>query len=160
MAHPFFGGLTTLVHKGTQRHLEWLYRITTRRPLLVFFVAVFLLLPASLSILSTRFEADIFKLFPAEKGPLKLFLDTLEWTGGSRQAIFLLEGNREDLVPEADAFAARLKAVTVDDKPAFSRITYRVFDAAEAEAFARFIGYAVTHSCFLTGRKRNHSRSG
>lgn len=145
MAQHFFSGLTTFVHRGIQRHLNWLYRITTQRPLLVFIVAVFLLLPASLSILSTRFESDIFKLFPAEKGPLKLFLDTLEWTGGSRQAVFLLEGNREDLIPEADAFAARLKAVTVDGKPAFSRITYKVYDAAEAEAFARFIGYAVIH---------------
>ncbi|RQW87144.1 MAG: RND transporter [Geobacter sp.] len=154
MSNHFFGGLTTLVHRGVQRHLEWLYRITTRRPLLVFFVAVFLLLPASLSILSTRFESDIFKLFPAEKGPLKLFLDSLEWTGDSRQAVFLLEGNREDLVPEADAFAARLKAVKVDEKPAFSRITYRVFDAAEAEAFARFIGYAVTHPQLFLDRSQ------
>ncbi len=145
MAHHVFSGLTNLVHRGIQRHLDWLYRITTRRPLLVFFVALFLLLPASLSILSTRFESDIFKLFPSEKGPLKLFLDTLEWTGGSRQAVFLLEGDREKLIPEADAFAARLKALKVDGEPAFSRITYKVYDAAEAEAFARFIGYAVIH---------------
>jgi len=157
MAHHVFRGLTTLVHRGIQRHLDWLYRITTRRPLLVFFVAVFLLLPASLSILSTRFESDIFKLFPSGKGPLKLFLDTLEWTGGSRQAVFLLEGKREDLIPEADAFAARLKAVTVDGKPAFSRITYRVYDAAEAEAFARFIGYAVTHPQLFLDRSQTES---
>ncbi|MGA7826274.1 MAG: MMPL family transporter [Geobacteraceae bacterium] len=140
-----FRGLTTRLHAGIQRHLEWLYRITTRRPLLVFLVAASLLLPAALSILSTRFESDIFKLFPQEKGPLKLFLESLEWTGGSRQAVFLLEGERDKLIPEADAFAARLKAVKVDGEPAFSRITYRVYDAAEAEAFARFIGYAVIH---------------
>lgn len=145
MATPFFGGLTTIVNRGIQRHLQWLFRITTRRPALVLFLAVFLLLPASLSILSTRFESDIFKLFPAEKGPLKLFLDSLEWTGGARQAFFLLEGNRAELIPEADAFAARLRAVEVDGKPAFTRITYRVFDTAEAEAFARFIAYAVIH---------------
>lgn len=145
MAHLFRGRLTALVQRGIQCHLEWLFRITTRRPALVFFVAFFLLVPASLSILSTRFESDIFKLFPAEKGSLKLFLDSLEWTGGSRQAFFLLEGDQQILIPEADAFAARLKAVEVDGKPAFTRITYRVFDTAEAEPFARFIGYAVTH---------------
>ncbi|MRR55845.1 MAG: RND transporter [Deltaproteobacteria bacterium] len=145
MAEHFFTRLTSFVHRGIRRHLEWIFRITTRRPLLVFVIAAFLLLPASLSILSTRFESDIFKLFPAEKGPLKLFLETLEWTGGARQAVFLLEGEPEQLIPEADAFAARLKEQTVDGKPAFARITYRVFDTAEAEAFARFIGYAVIH---------------
>jgi hypothetical protein len=152
-----FRGLTTRLHRGIQRHLEWLYRITTRRPLLVFLVAAFLLVPAALSIVSTRFESDIFKLFPEEKGPLKLFLESLEWTGGSRQAVFLLEGNREQLIPEADAFAARLDAQKVDVKPAFSRITYRVYDTAEAEAFARFIGYAVIHPELFLDRSQADS---
>ncbi len=154
MATPFFAGLITLANQGIQRHLRWLFRITTRRPALVLFLAVFLLLPASLSILSTRFESDIFKLFPAEKGPLKLFLESLEWTGSARQAFFLLEGDKDTLIPEAGAFATRLKAVEVDGKPAFTRITYRVFDTAEAETFARFIGYAVIHPQLFLDRSQ------
>jgi len=140
-----FGGLTALVQRGIHRHLEWLFRVTVTRPGLVFLFAVFLLVPAALSISSTRFESDIFKLFPSEKGPLRLFLDSLEWTGGAREAYFLLEGDPKQLTSEAEAFAARLKAVRVDGEPGFSKITYRVFDPAEAEPFARFIGYAVVH---------------
>lgn len=145
MTTRFPGGLTALVHSGIRRHLEWMFRITTTRPALVFVFALFLLLPAALSVISTRFESDIFKLFPSQQGPLRLFLDSLEWTGGAREAYFLLEGDRKLLIPEAEAFAGRLKAVRVDGEPGFTRITYRVFDTSEAEDFARFIGYAVIH---------------
>jgi len=145
MDHGFFGGLAALVRKGIRRHLEWIFRLTTARPGLVFLFAVFLLIPAALSISATRFESDIFKLFPSEKGPLRLFLDSLEWTGGARDAYFLLEGERTELASEAEAFADRLRKVRVDGAPGFTKISYRVFDSAEAESFARFIGYAVTH---------------
>ena len=145
MRYGFFGGLTALVQQGIRRHLEWIFRITTARPGLVFLFAVFLLVPAALSIYSTRFESDIFKLFPSQKGPLRLFLDSLEWTGGAKEAYFLLEGDRKELASEAEAFAERLRAVRVDGAPGFTKITYRVFDSTEAESFARFIGYAVTH---------------
>jgi predicted exporter len=145
MTTRFLGGLTDLVHRGIRRHLEWIFRITTTRPALVFAFALCLLLPAALSVLSTRFESDIFKLFPSQQGPLRLFLDSLEWTGGAREAYFLLEGDRKLLIPEAEAFAERLKAVRVDGKPGFTRITYRVFDTSEAESFARFVGYSVIH---------------
>jgi len=141
----FFSALTALVQRGIRLHLEWIFRITTARPGLVFLFTVFLLIPAALSIYSTRFESDIFKLFPSQKGPLRLFLDSLEWTGGAKEAYFLLEGDRKELASEAEAFAERLRAVRVDGAPGFTKITYRVFDSSEAESFARFIGYAVTH---------------
>ena len=149
MGNRVFGGVTALVQRGIRRHLEWIFRITTARPGLVFLFAVFLLIPASLSIYSTRFESDIFKLFPSQKGPLRLFLDSLEWTGGAKEAYFLLEGDRGKLASEAEAFAERLRAVRVDGAPGFTKITFRVFDSTEAESFARFIGYAVTHPQFF-----------
>src|SRR5512139_2137348 len=119
-----FSGLTALVQRGIRRHLEWLFRITVTRPALVFLFAVFLLVPAALSITTTRFESDIFKLFPSQKGPLRLFLDSLEWTGGAREAYFLLEGDRKELASEAEAFAERLRMVRVDGAPGFRKVTY------------------------------------
>lgn len=145
MGTGIFGGATARVQQGIERHLEWIYRITTARPRLVFLCAFFLLIPAALSLYSTRFESDIFKLFPSQKGPLRLFLESLEWTGGAKEAYFLLEGDRRKLAAEAEAFAERLRAVRVDGAPGFTKITYRVFDTSEAESFARFMGYAVTH---------------
>lgn len=145
MLQRLLGSITSSVQELTRRHLEWMFRVTVTRPGLVFLFAVFLLVPAALSIYSTRFESDIFKLFPSQKGPLRLFLDSLEWTGGAREAYFLLEGDRKLLASEAEAFAARLRAVRVDGEPGFSKLTYRVFDPTEAEPFARFVGYAVVH---------------
>lgn len=145
MATGVFRALFTLVESGIRRHMEWLFRVTTSRPGYVLVFAFLLLLPAAFSISVTRFETDIFKLFPSEKGPLRLFIDSLEWTGGAKEAYFLLEGDSRRLPGEAEAFARRLRAVRVDGAPGFSKITYRVFDPGEAESFAGFIGYAVTH---------------
>lgn len=140
-----FSHLFTVLQHGTRRHLTWLFRLTTTRPVPVLVLALLLLLPASLSLLTLRFETDIFRLFPGEQGHLRLFLDSLTWTGDAKQAYFLLEGKPEILTGEAEAFAARLTAARIDGKPAFRKITYRVYDPAEAEPFARFMGYGVNH---------------
>jgi len=124
-------------------HLKWICRITSTRPLRVLLVSLLCLLLATLSILSTRFESDVFKLFPSRQGALRLFLDTLNWSGSAQEAYFLLEGDRETLLREGEAFAARLKALRVEGNPAFTKVVYRIYDPAEAASFADFIGYAV-----------------
>ncbi|HEX8961160.1 MAG TPA: MMPL family transporter [Geobacteraceae bacterium] len=111
---------------------------------MVFAACCLVFLLSSLSIARTRFEADIFRLFP-QKGPLSLFLDTMKWTGSAGSAYFLLEGERETLVREADVFAEKLRNLSVDGRPAFSTVKYRVVDPGEARSFASFLGYAVTH---------------
>ena len=124
-------------------HLRWIFRITSTRPLRVLLFSLFLLILATISILHTRFESDVFKLFPSRHGALRLFLDTLSWTGNAQEAYFLLEGEPEPLLREGEAFAARLKALRVEGAPAFTKVAYRIFDPAEAASFADFIGYAV-----------------
>jgi predicted RND superfamily exporter protein len=137
--------LTGLIRSAIGAHLEWIYRATTRRPLRVIACAFFILALAVLSAGTLRFENDIFRLFPSKGGPLGLFLDSLKWTGGAREAYFLLEGEKRDLVPEAEDFARRLKTLKIDGEPAFRKVSFRVYDTAEAGAFAAFIGYAVGH---------------
>ncbi len=137
--------ITGAVNAAIHAHLEWIFRVTSRRPRLIIVLSVVFLALSFLSIAATRFESDIFKLFPARQGALKLLLDSLEWTGSAREVYFLLEGERDILPAEAELFAGRLKQLAVDGRPAFSKVTYRVYDPAEAEAFARFVGYAVAH---------------
>jgi predicted RND superfamily exporter protein len=134
----------SLIHDIIRAHLTWLFRVTWERPRTTVALATLFFGLALFSILSLRFESDIFKLFPARSGALRLFLDSLEWTGNAGEAYFLLEGERDKLAPAAEAFAARLKALEVDGRPAFKKVTYRVFDPQEADSFAAFIGYAVT----------------
>ena len=140
-----FGAVIRRVESTIRRHLAWIHRVTWHYPGRTIFISLFLLLLAFGSIATTRFESDIFKLFPAEKGPLRLFLDTLSWTGSSGEAYFILEGERERLVPEAEAFAARLKEIQVDGQPGFRRVAYRTVDPDELGPFARFLQYAVLH---------------
>jgi predicted RND superfamily exporter protein len=138
-------GVTGFTRNAVNSHLEWICRTTRAWPLRVIGCALLILVLAFLSIRTVRFESDIFRLFPSSEGPLKLFLDSLKWTGGAAEAYFLLEGDREKVVSEAETFAARLKALSVDGAPAFRKVSYRVYDPAEAGSFADFIAYAVSH---------------
>jgi uncharacterized protein len=102
-------------------------------------------------ICTTRFDADIFQLFPARQPALKLLLDSLQWTGSANEAYFLLEGDRQALPREAERFAERLRQAKVNGKPAFRRITWKIFDETEAGAFNTFIAYAVTRPQLFIG---------
>jgi len=135
---------TRFTQGGVKRHLAWLYRLTTSYPRrTIAAVFIFLALSAA-SLLSVRFESDVFKLFPAQQGALRLFLDSLDWTGSAKEAYFLLEGEPALLPSEAESFARRLESRQVDGAPAFRRVTYRVYDQSEAQPFADFLAYAVT----------------
>lgn len=143
--------LTSRFNSLTRRHLEWIFLTTTTRPrtvLSAFFIALLL----SITVISTtRFDADIFQLFPARQPALKLLLDSLQWTGSANEAYFLLEGEKDALPREAERFAERLRTAQVDGQPAFRRITWRVFDSSEAASFNSFIAYAVTHPQLFIG---------
>ena len=151
MPPTFFSTLTSRFNSLTRRHLEWIHRITTTRPRAVlgsFFLALLL----SISVIATtRFDADIFQLFPARQPALKLLLDSLQWSGSANEAYFLLEGEKEALPREAERLAERLRTAQVDGQPAFRRITWRVFDENEAAAFNDFIAYAVTRPQLFIG---------
>ena len=126
-----------------RRHLQWISFVTTTKPAAVFIVCCLVFVLSLFSISRIHFEADIFKLFP-QKGPLALFMDTIEWTGSAGNVYFLLEGDKEAIIKEAEVFAGKLQKLSVDGTPGFSNVKYRIFDPAEAEPFAEFISYAVT----------------
>ncbi len=143
--------LFALLNSAVTLHLAWIWRISVRFPRMVLLGTLLLLFPALWSVSTTRFEFDIFRLFPAEKGALRLFLDSLEWTGSGQEAFFVLEGEKKELVPAATEFAGKLSALKVDGRPAFKKVTWRTVDPAEAQSFAAFVGYAVTRpELFLT----------
>ncbi|MBC8018545.1 MAG: MMPL family transporter, partial [Verrucomicrobia bacterium] len=126
-----------------RKHLQWVYLVTTKKPVAVFVACCLVFILSCFSITKINFEADIFKLFP-QKGPLALFMDTIEWTGSAGNAYFLLEGDKQALIKDAEVFAGKLQNLSVDGTPAFSKVKFRIFDPAEAKPFADFISYAVT----------------
>ncbi|MHB8056605.1 MAG: MMPL family transporter [Desulfuromonadaceae bacterium] len=151
MPPTFFSTLTSRFNSLTRRHLEWIFRVTTTRPRAVL-SAFFLALLISISVIATtRFDADIFQLFPARQPALGLLLDSLQWSGSANEAYFLLEGEKDVLPREAERLAERLRTAQVDGQPAFRRITWRVFDENEAAAFNDFIAYAVSRPQLFIG---------
>ncbi len=143
--------LTSKFNSLTRRHLEWIFRTTTTKTRAVLSAFSIALLLSISAISTTRFDADIFQLFPTHQPALKLLLDSLQWTGSANEAYFLLEGEKDLLPREAERFAERLRTAQVDGKPAFRRITWRIFDESEAASFNSFIAYAVTHPQLFIG---------
>ncbi|MBL0226521.1 MAG: MMPL family transporter [Geobacteraceae bacterium] len=140
-----FSRITAAGNRLTQRHLEWIFRVTTTRPTLVIAAFLLALILSSASIATVRFDTNIFNLFPSKQPALKLLLDSLEWSGSSGEAYFLLQGPREQLPAEAGLFAKRLELAQVDGSPAFRRVTWRVYDEKQAGAFFTMVSYAVAH---------------
>ncbi len=133
------------VNRLIAAHLAWIDRCTRNNPRLVLASTLAAVLLSVVSVVNIRFETDIFRLFPADRPALRLLLDSLEWSGGARDAYFLLEGEPTQLPPEAERFAARLKALQVEGKPAFKRVVYRLYDEAEARSFLELIAFAAAH---------------
>lgn len=140
-------------NKRVNAHLEWIHGVTTRRPGAIIACSLLLTVAAIFSILSIRFDTDIFRLFPANQPALRLMLDSLEWSGSAGEAYFLLEGDKQALPGEAGRFAERLGKARVDGKPAFRRITWRVFDESQAGAFNDLMAFAVAHPQLFIGRE-------
>ena len=135
----------------TRRHLEWIFRITTRQTSAVLVASLLLLILSGASIATTRFDSDIFQLFPTRQPALRLLLDSLEWTGSAKEAYFLLEGERQSLPIAAQRLSERLQALQIEGKPAFKRVTWRVYDDSEAQAFIDFIAYAALRPQLFIG---------
>ncbi len=152
MSFSRFKTITNFVNNLTRRHLEWIYRVTTTRPLLVLLCFAFAMLLSIASIFSIRFDSDIFQLFPSRQPALKLMLDSMEWTGSAKEAFFLLEGDKKLLPQEAGRLAERLRLAQVDGQPAFKRITWQVYDENQAAAFRDFIAFAVARPQLFLSR--------
>ncbi|WP_298438173.1 MMPL family transporter [Geobacter sp.] len=137
--------LIAAIQGAIRAHLEWIFRVTWRHPRATVAGTLLLLVLSLASVLTVRFESDIFRLFPTGNGPLRLFLDTLEWTGSAGEAYFILEGERERLPAAAERLATRLRELRVEGAPAFRKVSYRTVDPAETASFASFVAYAVGH---------------
>lgn len=138
-------GLLDKANQLTIRHLTWIDRLTRTSPRLVIVSSLLLVLLSLVSLATIRFETDIFRLFPADRPAMRLLLDSLEWSGGAREAYFLLEGDPASLPAEAERLAERLRNLQVDGAPAFKRVTYRIYEESEAQRFTDLVAFAAAH---------------
>jgi len=139
------------LHLMVATHLAWVDRCSRTSPRLVLGGALLLVLVSLASLLTLRFETDIFRLFPADRPALRLLLDSLEWSGGARDAYFLLEGKPDQLPAAAEQLAEKLRALQVDGAPGFKRVVYRIYEESEAQKFVDLVAFAARHpAAFVT----------
>lgn len=137
--------LINSLNRLVSSHLQYIYVVTSKSPRIVLLSFMLLALLSVISICTIRFETDIFRLFPADRPALRLLLDSLEWSGGAREAYFLLEGDPEKLPGEASRLAERLRALKVDGSPAFNRVIFKMYEESEAKSFSALVAFAAAH---------------
>ncbi|MEW6376435.1 MAG: MMPL family transporter [Thermodesulfobacteriota bacterium] len=117
-----------------------------RRIILVFFI---LLGVAFVLTGSLRFDPNFLKLFPAEEGPIKLYMENLK-EAGTFDLLFILLEQREgmDLQPLAESgekIAEALKTLEIDGRKAFKNIRFQKIEAEDLEGAKPTLTLFLTH---------------
>lgn len=78
---------------------------------------------------SLRFDPDFLKLFPAEKGPIKLYMENLKQAGTFNLLLVLLEKNEkvdpQQLIDSGRKIADSMKALEINGKKAFRFVRFQ-----------------------------------
>lgn len=95
------------------------------------------------------FDPDFLKLFPAEKGPIKLYLENLKQTGTFDLLFLLLEmeegGERGRFIDFATRMAEGLKELEIDGTRAFRNVRYRKIEAEDLEKTLPTLSFFLAH---------------
>ena len=118
--------------------------LVTRRPGRVLAVFGLLLLAAVLTTGSVRFERDIFEALPSSDPAFRVLVHAIKNSAADDKLYFLVR-EREDrgpdsLVDACRALAGRLEGITLDGRPAFSRVTLLKRESVTRERFEALMG--------------------
>lgn len=117
------------------------------RQILLIFIGLFAL--AFLLTGKLKFDPDFLKLFPAEKGAIKLYLENLKQAGTFDLLFILLEKEneveRQRFIDAVTKMAEGLRRLEVKGKVAFNDVRYQKVEAEDLEkampAFSLFLAY-------------------
>jgi len=117
------------------------------RKILLIFIGLFAM--AFLLTGRLRFDPDFLKLFPAEKGPIKLYMENLKEAGTFDLLFILLEKEKgvENLhfIDSGMRMAEGLKRLEVDGKAAFKNVRYQKVEAEDLEKAMPAFSLFLTH---------------
>ncbi len=96
-----------------------------------------------------RFDPDFLKLFPAEKGPIKLYMENLKETGAFDLLFILLENKEgaepKKLIDSGKTIVKKLKGMEVNGEKAFRSIRFQKVEEEDFEkakpVFALFLSH-------------------
>ncbi len=117
--------------------LKGISRLSVSHPRKVLLVSMLVFGLAFLLTGRLRFDPDFLALFPAEKGPMKLYIENLK-EAKTFDFLFVLLERREEvdlpfLIESGKAIAQALKRVEIHGKPAFRRIQFQRIEMEDLE---------------------------
>lgn len=117
------------------------------RKILLIFLGLFAI--AFLLTGSLRFDPDFLKLFPAEKGPIKLYMEHLKETGTFDHLFVLLERKQgtafQTFIDSGIRMAEGLKEVEVFGQRAFKSVRYQKIEPEDLEKVQPVLSLFLTH---------------
>ncbi len=117
------------------------------RKILLLFIGLF-----AIAVLLTgrlTFDPDFLKLFPSEKGAIKLYLENLKQVGTFDLLFIFLEKGKEvehqRFIDSATRMAEDLKGVVIEGKSAFNKVRYQKVEAEDLERAMPAFTLFLTH---------------
>jgi predicted RND superfamily exporter protein len=96
-----------------------------------------------------RFDPNFLKLFPAEKGPIKLYMENLKEAGTFDLLFILLEKegreNPQQLIESGRKITEALKGLEVDGRKAFQNVRFQKIETEDWEAIQPVFTLFLTH---------------
>ena len=117
-----------------------------RKILLIFFIilGIAFLLTGRL-----RFDPNFLKLFPAERGPIKLYMENLQEAGTFDLLFILLEKKEgvdsQRLIDSGREISENLKRLDIDGKKAFKSVRFQKIEEEDLEEVKPTLTLFITH---------------
>jgi len=96
-----------------------------------------------------HFDPNFLKLFPAERGPVKLYMENLQETGTFDLLFILLEkgegSDPERLIESGRDIAESLKRLEIDGKKAFKSVRFQKIEEEDLEGAKPALALFLTH---------------
>ncbi len=117
-----------------------------RKILLIFFIVLGI---AFLLTGRLRFDPNFLKLFPAERGPIKLYMENLQEAGTFDLLFFLLEKGEgvdaQRLIESGREISENLKRLEIDGKRAFKTVRFQKIEEEDLEGAKPTLSLFLTH---------------
>jgi predicted RND superfamily exporter protein len=117
-----------------------------RKILLIFFIVLGIAFVLTGRI---RFDPNFLKLFPTERGPIKLYMENLQEAGTFDLLFVLLEkekgGDPQPLIESGRAISENLKGLEIDGRKAFKSVRFQKIEEEDLEGAKPALALFLTH---------------
>lgn len=115
--------------------------IIANHPGKVLIAFLFLFIAAFLMTGFLEFEQDIFKVLPSKNQTFKILSHALKTSSGQDRLYILVKGPKKPvaLIQSADKFSNDLRAIVINNQPAFDQVTFRKIDAVRIKDTEKLI---------------------